>query len=89
MPRLSLKDVLTGLAIASFGLGMIAFAVRWRIPVFSKCEPFQISLAVAGSITMGQGISYPFGKGRRWVGLLIGMAILFAVVLVIMQLKTF
>jgi hypothetical protein len=89
MLRFSLKDLLIGFAFVATGLGMVAFAIGWRTPVLSRWEPLQIIFTVAGSIMAGQGLSYPFGKDQRWVGLLIGMAILVAASLVFVQSKTF
>jgi hypothetical protein len=89
MLRFSLKDLLVGFAIVATGLGMVAFAIGWHTPVLSRWEPLQIFFTAAGSILAGQGLSYPFGKDRRWMGLLIGMAILVGASLVLIQSKTF
>jgi hypothetical protein len=87
MTRFPLMDILIGLAIVSVGLGMIAFAIHWRMPVLSKWEPIQIGLASGGSIAAGNGISYPFRRTSRWLGLVIGILILIPVLFAVSRLK--
>ncbi len=65
MTRFTLKDVLIGLAIASVGLGMIAFAIHWRMPLLSEWEGVQIGLAGGGASITGIGITHPFMKQTK------------------------
>jgi hypothetical protein len=65
MLRFTLKDVLVGSAITSVGLGMIAFALHWRLPPLSNWEVVQMLLAVGGASTTATGITYPFPKQSR------------------------
>lgn len=73
MPRFSLKELLTAIAMVSLGFALMAVALRPSLVLDRHVDQFGVCIALiylCGTSLTGAGVMYPFEKTAKgaWIG---------------------